>query len=399
MSTPTDLLKRAVDSIVRRQHPGRLLVGDEATEFIAQDGLHYGQFSTTAGVLTGFPLGGAAAIGELARDLRRQKPAYARGVALPDLAKAIASEILVKFGFHLTAPVDAAGWAAIVAAVDRWFAALAVPRRHFVPCAVLADRAAPFDVGPISFVHAADLAGHPRGMQNDALAEITLGTLFKALQERAASWIAIVEIDGCHPARSCEIADLAVDVALGALQLALPAGVAQRVVRVTARTLPPWRGNLSVADGQVTSGITNMEAGHGVMGGAFDQMVTGAQPVIDAAGRSITTFIEQKGDLPQLRQAWCDAVYWFHEALAEPLATIATTKFETAIEVLLRAESSDKSGARMRAAIKALTGSSRKRSSSRINDSDRQTIRCRTGHRAVAGTAWHALDAACRRVC
>ena len=356
MSDLVTLLHTAVASIVRRDHPGRLLEGEEATAWLRQDDIRYGKVATATGAVTGFPPAGAAAIADLARELRRRKPALARGVNLPDLAEAIASEIIARFGPASAPPADAAGWAGMETALDSRFAHLAVPRRHFVPCAILADKAAPFEVGPVSFVHATELAAHPRGLQNDPLTELTTGNLFQAMQERAASWVAIVEIDGCHPARSSEFADLAVDVALGALQVALRRDLSQRMTRITARTLPPWRGNLSIANGQVSSGIHNMESGHGLTGAAFDQMRQAAQPVMDAAGRSIANFIARQNSLPELRQAWCDAVYWFHEAIAEPLATIATTKYETAVEVLLRAESSDKSGARMRAAIKALTG-------------------------------------------
>jgi hypothetical protein len=66
--------------------------------------------------------------------------------------------------------------------------------------------------------------------------------------------------------------------------------------------------------------------------------------------------LTRQGALKTLRLAWCDGIYWFHEALAESLSTVATTKFETAIEALLRAESSPKSEARMRDAIRVLTG-------------------------------------------
>lgn len=349
-------MKGAVASIVRHAHPGRLLEGEEATAFLTQDGILHGRFSMAIGMLTGFPASGAAAVADLARDLRHRKPALAHGVALPELATAIASEILDRFGAARAPTADAAAWSAIETALDSWFAASAIPRRHYVPSAIIADRAAPFDIGSISFVHAADLASHERGLQQDAMAEVTVGPLLQALRERAASWIAIVEVDGCHPSRSSELADLAVDVAIGALQLVIPANYARPMARVTARTAPPWRGNLHVAAGQVHSSIQNMEAGHGLSAAAFDQMVAGAKPLLDAAGKSVDVFLTRQGSLTNLRQAWCDGLYWFHEALAESLATVATTKFETAIEALLRAESSPKSEARMRDAVKVLTG-------------------------------------------
>ena len=67
-------------------------------------------------------------------------------------------------------------------------------------------------------------------------------------------------------------------------------------------------------------------------------------------------FVTGQMSLPKIDQAWCDAAYWFHEGLANSLDTVATVKLETAVEVLLRSESSKGSGKRMRQAIEAVTG-------------------------------------------
>jgi hypothetical protein len=356
MTNAVPLLQRAVTSIVHRAHPGHTLVGDEAVSFLTQDCLLHGRFSIATGQVTGFPQSGAEAIAELASDMRRRKPALAHGIALPDLAKIVADKILDRFGPATLATPDAAAWTAIEAEVNACFAAMAVPRRHYVPCAILVDRASSFDIGPITFLHAADLSAHARGLRMDAIAEITIGPLLSALRERSASWLAIVEITGCHSSRSAELADLAVDVAIGALQLFVPINYGSPMARITARTTPPWRGSVFLEAGQVHSGIRNMQAGRGLSGECLDKMIADATPLLASAGSSIDVFLSGKGNLRKLRQAWCDAAYWFHEALAEPLATVATTKFETAIEALLRAESSPKSESRILDAIKALAG-------------------------------------------
>jgi hypothetical protein len=356
MTNPVSLLEKAVNSIIRNKHPSRLLEGAEAEEFLTQGGLRHGRFSLATGMSVGFPAEGTAAIAELAAELRRTKPRYTHGVSLPALAAAVAKEILDRFGPEPAPTADKAAWTDIENAVASWFNASAVARTHYVPCSIVADQAQSFDVGPVSFVHANAFGAHPRRPPYDELAEVTLGPLFQAMRERASTWIAIVEVDGCHPDRSSELADLAVDVALGSLQLVVPVDYGRPIARITARTAPPWRGNLYLAQGQVHAGIMNMEAGHGLSAAAFDQMIADAKQLLDSGGTSIAAFLTGQGSLTKLRQAWCDGVYWFHEALAESLATLATTKFETAIEALLRAESSPKSEARMRDAIKALTG-------------------------------------------
>ena len=307
-------------------------------------------------MVVGFPAEGTAAIAELAAALRRLNPGYAHGVSLSPLAAAVAKEILDRFSGQPAPTVDKAAWADIAKAVAVWFDTVAVPRTHYVPCSIVADQAQSFEVGSISFVHGNALGAHPRRPPNDELAEVMLGPFYQAMRERAASWIAILEIDGCHPDRSSELADLAVDVALGSLQLIVPANYGRPMARITARTAPPWRGNLYVEQGQVHAAIMNMEAGHGLSGSAFEQMVAAGKPLLGSTGRSIAVFLTGRGALSKLRQAWCDGTYWFHEALAESLATVATTKFETAIEALLRAESSPKSVERMGRAIKAITG-------------------------------------------
>lgn len=149
-----------------------------------------------------------------------------------------------------------------------WFAGAAVPRTHYVPCAVIAERVLPFAIGPLTFVHASELTTHPRWLVAPELAEVTLSPLYQALAERAATWVAIVEVSGCDPALSSERADLAVDVALAAIQLVVPPVYGRPISRVTGRTTPSWRGNLFLADGQVTTGIENKEAGHGLSGPA-----------------------------------------------------------------------------------------------------------------------------------
>jgi hypothetical protein len=81
--------------------------------------------------------------------------------------------------------------------------------------------------------------------------------------------------------------------------------------------------------------------------------------VLQAVGPRIKAFLEGGGRFPLLEQAWADAAYWFHEGLAEPLDTIAVPKLETAIEVLLRAQSSSGSKSRLLKAIQAFYGLTR----------------------------------------
>jgi hypothetical protein len=79
-------------------------------------------------------------------------------------------------------------------------------------------------------------------------------------------------------------------------------------------------------------------------------------PSISAVGACVTSFASGRYRLPNLERAWCDAAYWLHEALAEPVDAIAIAKLETALEVLLRAESASGSQRRLEAILQAFYG-------------------------------------------
>lgn len=142
-------------------------------------------------------------------------------------------------------------------------------------------------------------------------------------------------------------------VALGGLQLIIPADYGRYIARITARTLPPYRGSLAVTDGKVTGGVRNMQPGHGLLAASFETFVNSATTARESIGRRVDAYLSNQVALPSLEQAWCDAVCWFHESLSEPLDTIAVTKLETAIENLFAAGSTRGSKKRM---LDALSG-------------------------------------------
>ncbi len=99
------------------------------------------------------------------------------------------------------------------------------------------------------------------------------------------------------------------------------------------------------------------QPGHGLSGGAFDEIMSKGAALIQSVGRRIDAYVRGGASkLPRLEQAWCDAAYWFHEGLAETLDSIAVTKLETSIEVLLGAESSRRSESRLCEVLHAFYG-------------------------------------------
>jgi hypothetical protein len=98
------------------------------------------------------------------------------------------------------------------------------------------------------------------------------------------------------------------------------------------------------------------QPGQGLSGGAFDEMMSKEVDVIRSVGQRVRAYTHGGAKLPKLEQAWSDAAYWFHEGLAEALDSVAVAKLETAIEVLLGAESSSGSEKRLCEALHAFHG-------------------------------------------
>ena len=78
--------------------------------------------------------------------------------------------------------------------------------------------------------------------------------------------------------------------------------------------------------------------------------------MLESMGRRLADYLAATSPLPDLDEAWCNAAYWYHEALAESLDTVAVPKLETAIEVLFRAESMSGSKQRMLDCFDAIFG-------------------------------------------
>ena len=89
---------------------------------------------------------------------------------------------------------------------------------------------------------------------------------------------------------------------------------------------------------------------------AFDDLVKAGAGALSSAGKRISSFVAGAGALSDLELAWCNGAYWFHEALSEPLATIAVAKLETAVENLFGSPSLGESNTRIRKALKGLFG-------------------------------------------
>ena len=293
----------------------------------------------------------------LTKSLRENRESYVRGVTPNAMCGVVAQSIVKQFRGRSGEEAQASDLDDLKRVVERWFSNSTASRRHLIPCTLFPAKARGFDFGPVRFFHVSELDPKDYGLTPmEGGLELYFGPLLKMMDDHAASWLAEISVEGCERNRSAEIAGLAVDVSLGGLKLVIPTDVGRRMARISARTIPAFLGSFAVTDTSVELGAANLQSGHGLLAECFESYVGSASAEIEAMGRLIDAYLFPDGGLPELEQAWCNAAYWFHEGMSEPLDTVAMVKLETAIENLFFAESAAGSKRRMVDALKCMFG-------------------------------------------
>jgi hypothetical protein len=279
---------------------------------------------------------------------------YQHGTTFGELFDEVSDFIIKKFGEWNPSTIGDAEVCALDDRIASWFQEKVVSAHLYIPCAISTVHAVPLTVGPISFTHINDFLVQEHGFIEKL--GVMFDPLLDSMRSQGAFWMATVDVIGCIKNRAEELGDLAVDIALVGLQLVMPPDYSQRITRMTARTLPPVRKTVALINGLVSGTFANQQSGVGIGPGLLEQWLISGKSVLQSVGNRIAGYLSGKTSFPKLEQAWCDAAYWFHEGLAEPLDTIAVPKLETALEVLMRAESSKGSKARLLQAIKVYYG-------------------------------------------
>ena len=236
--------------------------------------------------------------------------------------------------------------------LSAWFAGRADTRIVFVPCVISPWTSPRFSIGSINFIFIDDVAKSEYNAMANVSWDPDLDKLAAEMRKERAYWLAVIEVQGCDRDRSQEVAELGVDIGIVAFQLAQPYMGTKNMSRLAARRGPGTKLTLSVADGGETNvGNSRLEAGLSIGRGDLEQIVRESAPLMTSIGNRVRAFTGGSFRLPKLERAWCDAAYWLHEGLAEPMDSIAVTKLETAIEVLLRAVNSSGSQSRIISAM------------------------------------------------
>jgi hypothetical protein len=352
------LLQAAVSNFVTTAPPPRLpLVNDEIAVWYAKHGLVFHNGMYDDGRAYGFNAAGAKAIGELADTLLAGNPTIRAGTRWLTLANAMATAIHGMLpSLKPNAPITQTDVVGLESVVDKWFLEQAIKRKFLIPCAILPQHATAFAVGPVRFFSLQDLAAREGIPAERLLEDSRYGPLIQTLRSRSAFWLAEVEMSGFDEPVGAERANLAVDVALVAIQMSLPLFYSREIARITGRTTPPYIGSVFTTKHHTHFGIHQRGPGLGIPGAVFDQQLSGHRSLIESIGRRVDAYVNGTKTLPKLEQSWCDGAFWLHEGLAEPLSTVAVAKLETAVEVLLSAESSKNSAARFRAVFESFYG-------------------------------------------
>ena len=359
MKSQLELLKTAVRGVETVSLPRDANSAPDTGESVvnALAGTGYGTVNVRERTVTRFSQEALRDVAALARSLRDNRAEYVRGVGFRVICEMVAKVVIEMFRGRSGKEVDKGDLGELKREVEEWFARVGKTRRHLIPCNVLPSRAEAFEVGPIRFFHVSDLDPDDYGLPSgDGVVDVSVEPLMRVMEDHVASWLGEVLVEGCEKQRSLEIAELAVDVAMGGLQLVVPAKLGRRMARVTARRLPVWRGSFSVTEGGVEFGGANEQPGLGLAPDEFEELIGSASDAIVAMGGLIDVCVSGQGELPMLKGAWCNAVYWFHEGMSEPLDTVAVVKLETSMEILFSAGSRTGSKTRILDGMRGMFG-------------------------------------------
>jgi len=305
--------------------------------------------------ISGFTKDGRAHLSSLAKSLRATSAARLRTVSNTMLAGTLSKLLIAMLRDRLDAPFTEEERQAFDANLAAWFKSHEEVRTHYIPCIISPWADIEFAIGPVRFRHASDFPVADFGMtvdQFNTLDETSdfygLTELKRFMSERHADWIAVVGIADHEPSKAVVTADLSVDVALAILQLVTPLDHYRFVARLSSRTTPAWRPNVvRTSGGGGSGGVINLQPGRSVVPEGLGVILKANSAMMESMGSRLTGYVDGASNLPVLDETWCNAAYWYHEALAEPLETVAIAKLETSIEVLFRSVNSSGSTKRL----------------------------------------------------
>ena len=359
---------------------------DSLSDLLARNDILNASISLADFTATGFSRAGLAALDALAQSFRPPNSRNSRLASNATVAKMIAGRMIEQWKGRTSDSLTTADYEAFGNAIDQWFASLTHVRQHVIPCTLVPYPLPSFTIGPVMFHHLHNFPSEAFGVtrkdfwptppskweqwrqnvwaaicnlqvQRPAPGGFYFEQIIRLAMERYAPWMALVDVVGRADAESVAAADIATDIALAAIQLALHHFDLRGLARATGRSGPVWRADVCKGvDGAVRGGTSNREPARAIAPDLFALGLSQTKSALNSMGRRLSSYLNATSTLPDLDEAWCNAAYWYHEALAEMLDTVAVAKLETAIEVLFRAESMSGSERRLLDSFDAIFG-------------------------------------------
>jgi hypothetical protein len=351
-----NLIEIALNNFVITPAPEDLLVNDQVQQWLRKYEIAFAIDWLITGEARGFKQSGVISLIEMTSILRKEEPAYRRGTRPERLAARIANSIATVFQERLASVPTGDDVMAVEQEIKRRFASEAVACTRCIPCKIIPEHAVTFTIGPVEFYSKTDLIKRENLSVENIVGGISYGPLLEFMNNQEAHWVGEITVEGFDDAAGLERANIAIDLALTAVQIAIPSYYSRDMARLTGRTMPSAIGSVTKVGGHARFGSERRDPGLGFSASAFELFLSKSQHLLLSIGNRVRAHIADDALLPQLDQSWSDAAYWLHEGLAEPLDTVAITKLETAIEVLLSASSTKNSGPRLESAFLSFYG-------------------------------------------
>ncbi len=329
---------------------GKLQSGPINIDFLGQIGAVRAKLGP--GDIRGVNQAGMEGVHSLCETLIKE-PAYSRGSNFDELVDVVLRLVLDQFYDERPAKVGEAEVAALEARLSAWLREGAADRILFLPCMLARTPTADFGIGPIRFQNAETFIAE---VAVPNFNEHGVERLTRDMRQAGATWIAHVPVPDCREAPGWHLAEVGVDLALAGLQLIVPLKNSEWMARLHGRPRSGRVIRLGIINDRYETSFQNREPGRTLGAGAFEKYLSSDPEVLAAIGRRVASFLDGSIANSLLDRAWCDAAYWFHGGLAEPLGSLAVPMLETAIEVLLGAGSSAGGERRLIDAIWAFYG-------------------------------------------
>lgn len=284
----------------------------------------------------------------LAQNLFAAIPGVKRQIAYNELVSFLAGHILHAYNTKKDEPINASDLANIERTIITWLKDNCSARQVFVPCLISIYPAASFSVGPVKFDFI-DNFTKPAETTSDFN---PFPDILDRMRVEEALWMATVNLPPCSDNYGYELAELCVDLALTGLQLVVPTHYSRSICRMFSKRTANATVHTTVANGALGQRRSTEHAGFLLGPGSLEEFINASPRMLPSTGERIRVYLGEGTAVPVLEMAWCDASYWYHEGLAEPVDSIATVKLETALEVLLRATSTKAARPMLKRAIR-----------------------------------------------